>query len=200
MAARLCHSARMARASVFTLLPFVALAACQPPASDEYVERSRIAQSGEGASQPITSPDTTGAIWAPGGKDTRLLYGKPGERPLFAIECVDDAAGPRIAYTRFAAADPHAKALLALIGNGHVARFKIDAVQVNDAWLWQGSVEADIQGLDALTGTRDVEATVPGAGSIILNASALPGELVENCRAQPNVEPTPGPSAPEDPA
>ena len=37
-----------------------------------------------------------------------------------------------------------------------------------------------------LTGNREVEATVPGAGSVILNPSALPGELVERCRAPAN--------------
>lgn len=162
----------------------VLLAACQPPAADEYVERTRIDASAEGPSEPIDSPDTENAIWAAAGRGDRLLFGNPGERPLLAFECVEESGVPHVRFTRYAAADPHAKAVLALIGNGHVSRFAIDAVRSGGAWLWQGEVPADSKLLDALTGRRQVEATVPGAGSVILNPSPLPGELVERCRSR----------------
>ncbi len=182
----------------------LAIAACQPPASDEYSERSRIAPRAEGPSEPIASPDTAGAVWAAAENPDRLLYGKPGERPLFALECVDQGGLPLIAFTRFAKADAGAKAILALIGNGHVSRLKIDATERGDIWRWEGATEAADPALDVLTGPRQVEATVPGAGSLILNPSAVPGELVERCRAQalPDPEPiaTPEPLLPEDPA
>ena len=194
MRAHLCHSAAMRRAIV--LATILLLTACKPPASDEYVERSRISGEASGPSAPIASPDSEGAIWAPAGKPDRLLFGKPGERPLLALECETAQGIPLVAYTRFAAADAHAKAILALIGNGHVSRLKIDAVEQNGAWLWKGAVAAEDASLDVLTGTRQVEATVPGAGSVILNPSALPGELIENCRAKAQPEP----SRPEDPA
>ncbi|MFA6219458.1 MAG: hypothetical protein WC692_06730 [Erythrobacter sp.] len=186
------------------LFPLALLAACKPPASDDYVERSRIVSRTQGPSEPIDSPDTTGAIWAAATRPDRLLYGKPGERPLLAIECIDKAGTPRIAYTRFAAADPRAKAMLALIGNANVARFRIDAVESNGRWTWQGSVDAREPALDALTGDREVEATVPGAGSVILNPSTLPGDLIERCRAlaapEPEASAMPAPSAPAGPA
>lgn len=186
------------------LLPILVLAACKPPAADDYVERTRIGGEVQGPSEPIDSPDTQGAVWAPADKAGRLLYGKPGERPLFAIECVGQGAVPMLAYTRFAKADPHAKAVLALIGNSHVTRLPIDAAQINDVWRWEGAAPVTDPRWDVLTGTREVEATVPGAGSVILNPSALPGELVEECRAlaQPpsDDEPNPAPSAPEGPA
>lgn len=186
------------------LAPLALLAACKPPASDDYVERTRIETPVEGPSEPIDSPDTEGAIWAPAERDTRLLYGKPGKRPLFALECLSDGMGPEMGYTRFAQADPHAQAILALIGNGHVSRLKIDAAQVGDAWRWEGTVPASDPRLDVLTGAREVEATVPGAGSVILNPSSLPGELVERCRAldEPLSEEVlpPEPSPPADPA
>ncbi|WP_226697153.1 hypothetical protein [Qipengyuania flava] len=192
---------------VLALLPLVAVAACKPPASDDYIERTRIEAPAEGPSEPIDSPDTQDAIWAPASENTRLLYGVPGERPLFAVECLSDGGEPMLGYTRFARADAHAKAVLALIGNGHVARLKIDAAQVGDVWRWEGAIEAADERLDVLTGNREVEATVPGAGSVILNPSALPGELVERCRAlgeplgeEPAMAPTPAPSAPADPA
>ncbi len=187
-----------------TLVPLAVLAACKPPASDDYVERTRIDTAVEGPSQPIDSPDTEDAIWAPAKEGARLIYGTPGERPLFAIECLSDGTEPMLGYTRFAKADAHAKAVLALIGNGHVARLKIDAEQIGDVWRWEGTIAATDPRLDVLTGTRQVEATVPGAGSVILNSSALPGELVERCRelAEPLIEdgPTAAPSAPADPA
>jgi hypothetical protein len=186
------------------LVPLAILAACKPPASDDYIERAKIDESAQGPSEPIDSPDSEGAIWAPAGEGARLLYGKPGEHPLFAVECLSDGSEPMLAYTRFANADPHAKAILALIGNGHVSRLNIDAAQIGDAWRWEGEIEAGDPRLDVLTGNREVEATVPGAGSLILNASALPGELVERCRelAEPltSDEPTPAPSPPADPA
>lgn len=189
----------MRRLSV--LVPLALIGACKPPASDDYVERTRIGTPAQGPSEPIDSPDTEGAIWAPAEKGARLLYGKPGERPLFAIECLDGAGEPMLGYTRFAKADPHAQAVLALIGNGHVARLKIDAAQVGDRWRWEGAIAASDQRLDVLTGAREVEATVPGAGSVILNPSALPGELVEQCRARgEELSAEPAPTAPSPPA
>ena len=194
---------------LLALLPLTVLAACKPPASDDYVERTRVGKPAAGPSEPIDSPDTENAIWAPAASGQRLLYGTPGERPLFAVECLEgDRAEATLAYTRFARADPGAKAVLALIGNGHVARLHIDAVRIGDVWRWEGAVAADDARMDVLTGTRQVEATVPGAGSVILNSSPLPGELVETCRAPDQAvtaeaaesDPPPAPAAPEDPA
>ena len=164
------------------LLPLALVAACNPPAAEDYV--ARVGATGRDApSAPIASPDTEGAIWAPSpANPLRLVYGKPGERVLFALECTDGEAGPVLTYTRFAAADAHAKAILALIGNGHVARLDIDATRGGTRWLWQGSEPASSPRFEALTGARQVEATVPGAGSLILNPSPLPGELVRQCR------------------
>lgn len=165
------------------LLSLALLTACNPPAADDYVARVGVAGR-DAPSPPIASPDTKGAVWAPSpAHPQRLVYGKPGERVLFALECVDDGTGPALTYTRFAAADAHAKAILALIGNGHVARLKIDATRNGPSWLWQGSEPAVSTNFESLTGGRQVEATVPGAGSLILNPSALPGELILRCRA-----------------
>lgn len=165
------------------LLPLVLLAACNPPAADDYVARVGVGGR-EAPSAPIASPDTKGAVWAPSpANPNRLVYGKPGQRVLFALECSNGSAGPLMTYTRFAAADAHAKAILALIGNGHVARLKIDATRAGGAWLWQGSEPALSPHFEGLTGGRQVEATVPGAGSLILNPSPLPRELILRCRA-----------------
>lgn len=157
--------------------------ACKPPATEEYSGRE-LPEQREAPSEPLDSPDTSGAIWAPSEQDGRIIYGKPGERPLFALACLESEAGNTIEFTRYARADAGAKAMLSLIGNRHVARYKIDAVERGEAWLWQGSISAEDPGLDALTGQGEVEATVPGAGSLILNPSRLPGMLVTRCRPQ----------------
>lgn len=184
-----------------------ALAACKPPASDDYLQRSYSAAEREAPSAPIASPDTEGAIWAPGAQGRRLIYGKPGTAPLMALECESGM----ISYTRFALADPRAQAVLALIGNGHVQRLWIDAEQSGEAWLWRGSLPADDERLEVLTGPHAVEATVPGAGTLMLNPSRLPGELIRRCRDGEEESTTPttdaaisgpenAPSLPADPA
>lgn len=170
------------------LLPLTLLVACNPPAAEDYVARVGVAGR-EAPTLPIPSPDTEGAVWAPSAANARrLVYGKPGQQVLFALECTGNPAAPTLTYTRFAAADPHAKAILALIGNGHVARLSIDATRAGPnapgGWLWQGVQPAESALFEGLTGGRQVEATVPGAGSLILNPSSLPGDLIQLCRAQ----------------
>lgn len=168
---------------VVCLLPLALLAACNPPAADRYVARIGVEERAAPL-PPIASPDTVGAIWAPtAANPMRLVYGKPGEKPLFALACGGKPGAPELTYTRFAIADANAKAVLALIGNGHVARLTIDATRSGKYWLWQGSAAPTSEDFEVLTGARQVEATVPGAGSLILNASQLPGELITRCRA-----------------
>lgn len=171
----------------------LALAGCKPPATDDYVARVALDTAERHASDPLPSPDTEGALWAPGEGALRILYGKPGEAPLMALACEDGGEGMRIHFTRFAAADPHAKAILALIGNGHVVRLNVDATWNGRAWLWEGYAAADDPELEVLTGPRRVEATIAGAGSLILNPSQQPRQLIEACLARSSVaeqEPT----------
>ncbi|MDG6077595.1 hypothetical protein E3U23_00085 [Erythrobacter litoralis] len=169
------------------------LAACKPPASDDYSTRVPVARETQFASEPLPSPNAEGAVWADSPTvENRILYGKPGERPLMGLTC--DAG--QIVFARYAPADPEAKAILALIGNGHVERLFVDATPRGEAWLWQGSLPANDQRLEVLTGRGRVEATIPGAGSLILNASTLPAQFVDRCAATTSFSP----SRPEDPA
>lgn len=183
------------------LLPLILLAACKPPAADDYVARVGVTERATPL-PPILTPDTKGAGWAPSpANPRRLVYGKPGQRVLFALECNGNAANPTITYTRFADADPHAQAILALVGNGHVSRLKIDAARDGNRWLWHGSEPAESLNFEGLTGGRQVEATVPGAGSLILNPSPLPGELILLCRSpNPSATPASAPAAVAGPA
>lgn len=171
-------------------LVVLALAACRPPATDEMAERGAEAPQRDFASEPIASPDSEGAIWAPAAEGKRLLYGQPGGRPYLALSCEGKDVA-RIVFTRFAPADPHASALMPLIGNGHISRLPVEAHYTGRVWLWRGEYTADDPALDVLTGLREVALTLPGAGRIVLNPSPLPRDLVEQCR-----RPAPAPDQP----
>ncbi len=134
---------------------------------------------------PIASPDTSEAIWAPT-DDTaqRLVFGVPGTPPLFALACIDEGQGPAIRLTRFNEAQDGAQALIAVIGNGHIGRWKVDATSLGMRRVWQGDIAADNPNLAAFAGPRKIEATVPGGGSLILHASPLLPTLIENCAAR----------------
>lgn len=166
------------------------LGACKPPAADGYVERTGREPAGPFASTPLPSPDTEKAVWAPSEKSGRILFGLPGKPPLVALTCSDTS----IELTRFAPADPNAQALAAMVGNSHVVRIAVDAVPSGRASIWRGSVAADHPGLEALTGAGPVELTIPGAGTVVLNPSRLPGALVTQCRPSAQA-PVPAPPA-----
>ena len=169
------------------LLALTLTFACKPPASDDYVTRTRITEQREAPSEPVASPDAEGAAWVLNPDSGRLLYGKAGAMPLLSLACEDGM----LVYRRYVAADADAKAVLALIGNGHVERLWVDAAQEGDAWLWRGSIAADDPRLEVLTGLRSVEATIPGAGTLKLNGSQRPGEYITRCAAGVTPPPTP---------
>lgn len=160
----------------------LALAACKPPATDEMADRGAKPENLLAPTAPIDSPDTEGALWANSSQSGRILYGKPGQPPLVAVSC--NRAGERreLQITRFVVADAEASALMAMIGNGHMARMPVEAEWNDRVWLWQGRYAADNPDLDVLSGPRQVELTIPGAGSVILNPSERPGQLLDQCR------------------
>ncbi|WP_379545947.1 hypothetical protein ACFCW2_09570 [Qipengyuania sp. DSG2-2] len=173
------------------ILALPLLAACQPEVPEEYVERVPLDQAQQFASEPAPSPDVTGAVWAEATPNQRLLYGIPGQTPMLALACERSGGSGTLTFTRYVAADAKAKALMALVGNFHVARIPVDATWNGRAWLWQGSVDAANGDLEVMTGPREVELTIPGAGSLMLGSSPLPGDLVTTCRtgmARPSAE------------
>ena len=183
----------------FGALALVAVAACRPPASDRYVQRIDLAgDQARGPTVLMNSPDVDGAIWAESGGPQRIVFGQPGKPPLLALACTGAGPSRAIEITRFAKTDPKAKGMVALIGNGHVERFKIDAKYNGRGWLWQGRYRPSDTRLDALTGVRKLELTIPGAGTLKLEGSPRPGELVELCRrlAAPEISAQPPASLP----
>ncbi len=161
------------------------LAACQRPAGENYTERAPDMPHRTAPSAPLDSPDTTGAIWSRAKSGERLLYGRPGKSPLIALACTRGDATNRVKITRFVAADPEAGAIMVLIGNGHRARLPTASVWNGRGWLWEASYPAALPDLDVFTGRRGIDLTLPGAGKVVLNPSALPGQLVERCRGEP---------------
>ncbi len=171
------------------------LAGCKPPPTDSAVARVTLDSPAKGApSEPIPSPDTTGAVWASTGNPLRLVYGIPGKPVLVALECLTPGA-PEAALriTRHAPADEGAAALLALIGNGWIGRFPVDATTVAGKSLWQGDVSANAREWSALKPEREASVTVPGAGLVKLNPSPLPMTLITACRGS---APTAAPAIP----
>jgi hypothetical protein len=180
-----------------SVLVLVALAACRPPASDRYVQRIELGGDADRPHVEPVSPDVEGAIWASSGGPERIVFGKPGKPPYLALACKGAGPDRMVEITRFARTDPRAKGMMALVGNGHVERLKIDAAWNGRGWLWQGRyLPADTR-LDALTGVRKLELTIPGAGTLKLEGDPRPSELIELCRrlaapevsAQPNLPP-----------
>jgi hypothetical protein len=157
-------------------------AACRPPASDGYVQRIALDDTAAGPQVLMTSPDTKGAIWAESGGAERIVFGQPGSAPLLALACAGEGAGRAVVVTRFAATDATAQGMMALIGNGHVERLKIDSRKATGGWLWEGRYRPVDTRLDALTGGRGLELTIPGAGTLKLPPSPRTGELVQRCR------------------
>lgn len=173
------------------------LAGCKPPPTDAAVARVSLLAPAGGPSTPLPSPDTTDAIWARTANPLRLVYGVPGQPVMLALECLAPAsAEARLKITRNAPADEGATALLALIGNGWIGRFPVDAASPAGQSLWQGEVPAARREWQALKPEREATVTVPGAGLVRLNPSPLPMALITACRGKDDASPAALPAAP----
>lgn len=177
--------------ALIMLAPVLGLPACKPPPTDAEMRRDLPEADLTFASEPIPSPDTEDALWAPSPQaEARVIYGIPGEPALLALECMDaDGELPQLQITRLSPADEGASALLALVGNGHIGRIAVDARKSGQRLVWQGEADAAELVWEPLAGPRALGATVPGAGRVELNPSDVPGALIERCRFGPDAEP-----------
>jgi len=182
---------------VLAALALAGLAAgCKPPPTDSDTARAATIVSLQAPSAPQPSPDTTNAVWRVSEKqEGRLVYGIPGEPALLALECLASTqeAPATIRIARYAPADRGAGALLALIGNGAIGRLEVDALREGKRQFWHGQAPAQDIAWEPLNGPREITATVPGAGLVRLNPSALPMAFLAQCRSS-------GPAAPASPA
>jgi len=123
-----------------------------------------------------------GGAWlaVPGG----LAFGVPGQTPLLSLVCSRDPSGPAVVrLVRVTRAEAGAQALLALIGKGRFARLPLNALIAGEAGTWEGRLLADDPRLDVLKGRSEIEATLPGGGTLMLPASTEPGRMLADCRA-----------------
>ena len=180
-------------------LSFLALAACKPPSTDADMLREMPEAAPSFASDPLPSPETRGALWAPSPQNAqRLLYGIPGDPALVALECLEpQGAAASLQITRLSPADEDAGALLALVGNGHIGRLAVDAEQVGGRIVWRGELLAADTAWEPLAGPRQVTLTVPGAGMVTLNPSEVPAAFLAQCRGV--ADPTQAPATPPSP-
>jgi hypothetical protein len=132
---------------------------------------------------PIASPDTTGAAWSVATNAQAIEFGRPGAPPLLTLACDLRKTPAQARVIRHVAARPGEKALLPVIGNGTISRFKVDATLSQGEWRWEGALAASDPSLDVFTGPRELEATLPGGGTLLIGGSRIPGEFVTWCRS-----------------
>jgi len=165
------------------LIPLL-LAACrqaeQAPVEGQRIELDEVRKE---ARRPIASPDTEGARWTVSANGQAIGFAAEGQAPWLTLECRLKDHPPQVTIIRHAPARPGEKALFPVIGNGTIARFKLDAALTDGEWRWQGAVPADDALLEVFTGARALEATLPGAGSLLIEGSRIPGQFIAWCRA-----------------
>jgi hypothetical protein len=165
------------------LLLLLFLSACGP--SEAEAPRSQRISLDEARGQPaepMASPDTKNASWQVNPDGQAISYGDEGAKPFLTLACRARANPPAVRIIRHAPARPGEKALFPVLAGGNY-RFNLDAALEGGEWRWQGDLPASDPLMDAFTSRGPIEATLPGAGTLLIGASRIPGEFVEWCRA-----------------
>lgn len=173
---------RSVPATASLLAALTLLAACGESAPQQ-AQRISLEEARHVPAEPLLSPDTSGAAWAVSGNGQAIRFGLPGEPPWMSLECDLRQTPALLRIVRHAPARPGQKALFPVIGNGTISRFKVDAALSADEWRWEGALPASDPALDVFTGPRELEATMPGRGTLLIAGSRVPGEFVNWCRA-----------------
>lgn len=178
---------------VQTLLPasaivavFALLAACEQEPLPEQAQRSSMEAAAQRGALPLPSPDTTKAIWRVAADGQAINFGVTPEAALLTLACGLEDNPPQLRVIRHVPARPGQTALFPVIGNGRISRLPLDAQITDGEWRWEGSFPASDEQMDVFAGPRDIEATLPGGGTLMIAASSIPGEFVNWCRAGGN--------------
>ena len=166
------------------LISLLFLSACGE-GGDAPVQAQRISLDDARAkvAEPLLSPDTKAAAWAVTRNDQAIAFGQPGARPFLSLVCDLREAPATLTIVRHVAVRPGQKALFPVIGNGRISRFKVDAALAEDEWRWEGVLPASDPQLDVFAGAGELQATLPGGGTLLIEGSRIPGEFVTWCRA-----------------
>ena len=170
-----------------SLIILLFLAACGGDAPDQ-AQRISLEEARARPAEPAASPDTSAAVWRVTEDAQAIEFGLPGGAPLLTLACQQRAEPAQLTIVRHVAARPGQKALFPVLGNGMVSRFKVDAALHDGEWRWEGEQPASDPMLDVFTGPRDLEATLPGGGTLLIKGSRIPGEFVNWCRAGGRVQ------------
>ena len=173
--------------SVTGALPL--LAACGE-GGDAPVQAQRISLDDARAkvAEPLLSPDTEGARGRLPTNGQAIDFGRAGAQPFLTLSCDLRAAPATLTIIRHVEARPGQKALFPVLGNGTVSRFKVDAALDEGEWRWEGVFPASDPQFDVFTGPLELEATLPGGGTLLIEGSRIPGEFVNWCRAGGRVQ------------
>lgn len=165
------------------LLILLSAAACQSEPEPVQAQRFSLDEARAKVAEPLGSPDTRGAAWRVSRTGQAIEFGQSGTSPWLTLACGLRSTPATLTIVRHVAARPGQKALLPVLGNGTIARFKVDAALADGEWRWQGTLQASDPQLDVFTGPRELEATLPGGGTLLIAGSRIPGEFVNWCRA-----------------
>jgi hypothetical protein len=146
-------------------------------------QRISLSEVPSGGEEPLPSPDTKDSSWAVSQTGQAINFGNPAAKPFLSLACSVKTGQPQMTIIRHAPARPGEKALFPVIGGGIISRFKVDAALADNEWRWQGTLPADDPLLEVFEGAHDLEATLPGGGTVKVKASAIPGQFVTWCRA-----------------
>jgi hypothetical protein len=138
--------------------------------------------------EPLLSPDTKAASWTVTADGQAIDFGLAGEPAMMTLACDLRTTPAQLRIVRHVVGRPGAKALFPVIGNGTISRFRLDAMLHEGEWRWEGALPASDPLLDVFTGPRELEATLPGGGSLQIAGSRIPGEFVNWCRAGGRVQ------------
>jgi hypothetical protein len=138
--------------------------------------------------EPLRSPDTKGARWVVTENGQAIDFAREGSKPWLTLACDVRAAPATITVIRHVAARPGQKALFPVLGNGTISRFKVDAALDEGEWRWEGALPASDPLFDVFTGPLELQATLPGGGTLLIEGSRIPGEFVNWCRAGGRVQ------------
>ncbi|MXO59422.1 hypothetical protein GRI89_07695 [Altererythrobacter salegens] len=170
------------RCSLVPIVLILALAACDRPEAPVGGQRISLDDARGTVEEPLASPDTKDAKWTVAKNGQSIDFGIEGGKPFMSLSCKLKDAPPTIHIIRHVTTRPGEKALFPVIGNGMISRFKVDATLADGEWRWEGAVPAEDGSLEVFTGRRELEATLPGAGSLMIEGSAIPGEFIDWCR------------------
>jgi hypothetical protein len=183
------HHAPMTRFVPELLVACALLASCDgEPEAPMQAQRISFEEVRGRAPEPTLSPDTGSASWKVSADGRAIDFGPSGGAPLLTLACNLRETPATLILVRHTSSRPGQKALLPVIGNGTISRFKVDAALADGEWRWEGRFPATDPQLDVFTGPRELEATLPGGGTLQIAGSRIPGEFVNWCRAGGRVQ------------